>query len=87
VVVTVYSTSWCPDCTRSRRVLTNAGIEFAEIDIEKIPGAEDEMRAHNGGSGKVPTILFAGNNIEPVILIEPSDAELTDALNRLSVHA
>ena len=77
--VVVYITSWCPDCIRSRRVLQRAGVEFVEIDIEKVPGSEDAMRALNGGSGKVPTILIEGQ-FGRRILIEPSDRELAEAL-------
>lgn len=73
--VVAYITSWCPDCSRSRRLLVRLGVPFKEIDIEKVDGAENEMRALNGGSGKVPTI-----NIDGKILVEPSDKELTQAL-------
>ena len=74
--VIAYITDWCPDCMRSRRVLQQAGVKFVEIDIESIDGAEEEMRARNGGSGKVPTIL-----IGDIVLIEPTDNELRRALN------
>lgn len=79
VTIIAYITHWCPDCVRSRRVLQRAGLPFVEIDIEKTPSAEDAMRAINGGSGKVPTILIespAGRQV----LIEPGDGELSDAL-------
>jgi mycoredoxin len=77
--VVAYITAWCPDCTRSRRVIQRMGIPFTEIDIEKISDAEEEMRALNGGSGKVPTILIE-NSFGRRILIEPGDRELADAL-------
>lgn len=51
------------------------GIKYEEIDIEDVRGAEDEMRSRNGGSGKVPTILIDG-----IVLIEPTDIELREAL-------
>lgn len=79
MAVIVYMTSWCPDCTRSRRVLQRAGVEFVEIDIDKIPSAEDAMRAQNGGSGKVPTLLIDRPEGR-VVLIEPSERELSEAL-------
>jgi mycoredoxin len=74
--VIAYTTSWCPDCRRSKRVLERLGIPYEEIDIDRVEGAEDEMRARNGGSGKVPTIFID----DAVILIEPGDAELERAL-------
>jgi mycoredoxin len=73
--IVAYITSWCPDCTRSRRLMKKMGVAFQEIDIEQVEGAEDEMRARNGGSGKVPSI-FIGDRV----LIEPSDLELKRAL-------
>lgn len=74
--VVAYTTSWCPDCHRSKRILKALGIPFKEIDIEEVDGAEAEMRRLNGGSGKVPTI-FIGDD---VVLIEPTDADLRDAI-------
>lgn len=73
--IVAYITSWCPDCTRSRRLMKKMGVAFQEIDIEQVEGAEDEMRARNGGSGKVPSI-FIGDRV----LIEPSDLELKRVL-------
>ncbi len=83
VKVVAYITSWCPDCTRSRRILQRMGYVFAEIDTERIPGSEEAMKAINGGSGKVPTILIDGPGGRSV-LVEPSDRELADALRRCS---
>ncbi len=81
--IIVYMTSWCPDCTRSRRVLQRLGVAFVEIDIDHTPSAEDAMRAQNGGSGKVPTILIDGPEGRAV-LIEPGDQELTEVLQRVA---
>lgn len=83
VKVVAYITDWCPDCSRSRRVLQRFGIPFAEIDIERIPGSEDAMRAVNGGTGKIPTILIDGPGGRS-ILVEPGDRELADALRKCS---
>lgn len=60
-------------------MLGKLGVQYDEIDIEKIEGAEDVMRGLNGGSGKVPTIIIQDGD-ERIILIEPSDRELTKAL-------
>jgi mycoredoxin len=74
--VVAYTTSWCPDCIRSKRLMKSLGVPFREIDIEEVNGAEQEMRRRNGGSGKVPTI-FIGDD---VILVEPSDLDLRAAV-------
>jgi mycoredoxin len=79
VAVIAYMTNWCPDCARSRRVLEREGVPYVEIDIDQTPSAEDAMRSLNGGSGKVPTI-FVDTALGRITLIEPTDAELTNAL-------
>jgi len=81
VKIVAYITTWCPDCHRSRRILQRLGVIFAEIDTEKIPGAEEAMKAVNGGSGKVPTILIDGPGGKSV-LVEPSDRQLADEIRR-----
>lgn len=86
VTVVFYVTSWCPDCMRSRRILQRSGVAYQEIDIEKTPGAEAEMRALNGNSGKVPTIVI-GDAAGRTLLIEPSDRELMAALPPVSQPA
>ena len=79
MAVIAYMTNWCPDCARSRRVLEREGVPYVEIDIDKTPDAEEAMRALNGGSGKVPTILV-DTGTGRLTLIEPTDTELMDAL-------
>ncbi len=79
VSVIAYITNWCPDCTRSRRVLQRLRVPFVEIDIEQTADAEDAMRALNGNSGKIPTLVIEGAQGRKV-LVEPTDRELTQAL-------
>lgn len=71
----MYATSWCPDCHRSIRLLRELGAPFTLIDIEAEEGAEARMRAVNGGSGKVPTIIIGDR-----VLIEPRNDELRAAV-------
>lgn len=73
--VVVYTTSWCVDCSHSRRLLRKMGIPFEEVDVEEVDGAEEEMRSLNGGSSKVPTI-----RIDDIVLVEPTMDELRVAL-------
>lgn len=79
VRIRAYTTGWCSDCARAKRLMHRVGVRFEEIDIEKTPGAEEVMRELNGNSGKVPTILIEQES-DRTILIEPSDRELTEAL-------
>lgn len=82
VRITAYTTSWCSDCARSKRLLQRRGMSFEEIDIERTAGAEEAMRALNGNSGKVPTIVIE-QETERTVLIEPTDRELSELLCNL----
>jgi mycoredoxin len=74
--VTVYTTSWCPDCRASKRYLTQQGVPFTEFDIEQDPAKADEVVRLNNGMRRVPTIVIEGGPT----LVEPSDRELGQAL-------
>ncbi|HET9319039.1 MAG TPA: glutaredoxin family protein [Bryobacteraceae bacterium] len=74
--VTVYTTSWCPDCRASKRFLTQNGVPFTELDIEAQPEAAETVRRLNNGMQRVPTIVIEGGPT----LAEPSDRELGQAL-------
>jgi mycoredoxin len=74
--VTMYTTSWCPDCRASKRFLNSKGIPFTELDIEEKPEAAEVVRRLNDGAQRVPTIVIDGGPT----LVEPSDRELGQAL-------
>jgi mycoredoxin len=78
----MYSTTWCPDCRRAKDFLKRRGVEFAEINIEEDPDAEDIVIEANHGKRKVPTIqvgdrFFACSPFNPQLLA----AELNIPLN------
>lgn len=62
--VVVYSTSWCGYCRKAKAWLTKKGIAFTERDIEKDPGAAEELagKAQKAGvkPGGVPVIDARG---------------------------
>ena len=59
--ITVYSTTWCPDCHRAKAYLNSKGVEYTEIDIEKQPDTAAIVRAHNNGKNVVPTFEIDGS--------------------------
>ncbi len=75
-----YSTSWCGDCRRSRKVFDAMGVRYTDIDIEQHPEAAEIVRTLNHGSQSVPTILFPDGSV----LVEPSNAVLEQKLTELS---
>jgi glutaredoxin 3 len=60
--VVVYSTAWCPYCTRARQLLTAKGKAFTEIDVEEVAGARDEMRQRSGRTS-VPQIFIGDRHV------------------------
>lgn len=81
--ITVYSTSWCVDCRRSKQFLKDRGVAFVEVNIDEDVDAEDLVFAVNDGRRKVPTIkvgerYFACSPFDPYQL----SSELKISLNK-----
>jgi glutaredoxin len=60
----VYSANWCRDCREAKRFLTRHEIPFTEIDIERTPGAADQVIA-NTGKRAIPQFVLDGKWIQP----------------------
>jgi glutaredoxin len=69
--VVMYCTRWCPDCRRARILFNQYNIDFTEVDVYAIPGADDQVRAWTGGSLITPTF-----DIDGQILIDYDEAKL-----------
>jgi thioredoxin reductase (NADPH) len=74
--VTIYGATWCPDCRRSKKFLTEQRIPFKWIDIEEHPEHQEYVERVNDGKRIIPTIVFEDGSI----LVEPSDAQLATKL-------
>lgn len=61
--VIMYCTSWCPACRRARRFLEERGVEYTEIDINKVPEARPRLRELTGGTLTTPTFFINGETI------------------------
>lgn len=59
VRITVYSTTWCPHCTRARNWLRANGIAHTELDVEASAAARRERDRINPRGG-VPTVDIDG---------------------------
>jgi glutaredoxin 3 len=46
--VELYTTSWCPYCSRARALLQSKGVTIEDIDVEARPEARAEMVARSG---------------------------------------
>lgn len=74
--IIVYSTPWCPDCLRARKVLAASGLDYDEIDVSKDSQAAEVVKSMNNGNRSVPTILFPDGSF----LVEPSTSVLNKKL-------
>ena len=54
--VTMYTTTWCPDCYRAKSFLKQRGVAYREVNIENDPSAEAIVIRANQGKRKVPTL-------------------------------
>ena len=58
----MYVTAWCPYCMRARGVLESKGVDVQEIDVDAVPGAQEEMLARCGRSS-VPQIFIGAEHV------------------------
>jgi mycoredoxin len=49
--LTVYSSTWCPDCTQAKRFLEEHGLDFELIEIDKVDGAAELLEEKTGKKG------------------------------------
>ena len=62
--ILLYSASWCRDCRAAKRYLAEHGLEYTEIDIEKTPGAAEEVIGHVGKRA-IPQLVINGEWFQP----------------------
>jgi mycoredoxin len=75
--LTIYSTPWCGYCRRLKSQLGRAGIDFADVDIERDEQAAEYVVNVNGGNQTVPVVTLP----DGTALTNPSYAEVTAALD------
>lgn len=74
--IVMYTTSWCPDCKRVKKMLSELRVPYINIDIEGDNEAITFVEKLNNGKRVIPTMLFPDGNV----LIEPSNAEVAQKL-------
>jgi len=63
VEVELYTTPFCPYCTRARALLDRKGVRYTDIDITVKPARRAEMVRRAGGRTSVPQIFIGGEHI------------------------
>lgn len=61
--VTVYSSMWCPYCTRAKKLLDSKGVGYEEIDVTMDAAKRMEMTQKSGGQRTVPQIFINGTHV------------------------
>lgn len=61
--IEVYTTAYCPYCTRAKSLLTRKGVAFEEIDVGGDWDLRRQMIERAGGRRTVPEIFINGKII------------------------
>ena len=61
--VEVYTTMFCPYCSRAKALLERKGVAFEEFDAERGSKNRDDAIARSGGRTTVPQIFIGGQAI------------------------
>lgn len=60
--VEFYSADWCPFCMRAKALLEARGIEFEEINVDRIPGFREQL-VEMTGRMTIPQIIIDGQPV------------------------
>ena len=74
--IRMYTTNWCSDCFRAKKIFQSMNLTYEEIDITNDEDATELVIRLNNGSRSVPTIVFP----DGTILTEPSTVTLVQKL-------
>ncbi|MCV2891335.1 glutaredoxin 3 [Ruegeria aquimaris] len=61
--VEIYTSPLCGYCHAAKRLLTQKGVEFTEINVLANPGRKPEMIERAGGRRTVPQIFIGGTHV------------------------
>jgi len=61
--ITIYTGMLCGFCTAAKRLLTEKGAEFTEIDVTFNPAKRSEMSQLAGGLSTVPQIFIGKTHV------------------------
>mgnify|MGYP003476525535 FL=1 len=74
--IRMYTTNWCSDCFRAKKIFQSMNLTYEEIDITNDEDATELVIRLNNGNRSVPTIVFP----DGTILTEPSTVTLVQKL-------
>ena len=61
--VVIYRTTYCGYCDMAKRLFTDLGVEFEEIDVTRDPEMRKKLVTMTGGRRTVPQIFINGESV------------------------
>ena len=61
--VQIYTTSYCPFCTRAKDLLRGKGVPFEEIDVTEDDALRAKLVEMTGGQRTVPQVFIGGQSV------------------------
>lgn len=61
--IEIYTTPLCPYCLAAKRLLTQKGAAFTEIDVSRDDSLRQAMMVRAGGRRTVPQIFIDGTHV------------------------
>ena len=80
--VLMYGADWCGDCIRSKRQLSELGIDFDYLDVEHDETLRDKA-IEIAGVKSIPVVVFP----DGTHLVEPSNPAMLEKLSELGLIA
>ena len=81
--ITMYTTTWCGDCTITKNYLIKFDSPFEEINIEQDEQAANYVMQVNNGKRSVPTLVYNG---EATSLSDFSRAKFNAFIEKYDLH-
>lgn len=73
--VEIYTTPFCPYCSRAKSLLKSKGVDFIEHDVMMNASLRKKMASMAGGASSVPQIFVDGEHIGDCDGIHALDAK------------
>ncbi len=61
--IEIYSSMFCPFCHRAKRLLSEKGVDFIEIDVDMDGARRREMIERANGRHTVPQVFIDGTHV------------------------
>jgi glutaredoxin len=76
-MVLIYSTTFCADCWRVKKVLEALRVPYREIDINLDEEGYDDLVRLSPGRPRVPTVVL----LDGTVLVEPNVTTIAERLS------